>query len=265
MVINGGFMEVLDIREMDFNKLKLFDDIISTESSLYFDDELFYKFFDSFNKADVNNKRNKLLLLNDGDNSFDAVIPNILINNGNITCGCAMPNIKDAFPLFKYRNSGIFILLLYAVSLSLKKIHNDPRNIVVGDLHFNNILVDKNGKHYFIDFDSCKIGNISQDRLPTTLMEYVNNRGKFQFDVNVETDKLAMFLSTINALFGKKIDTLSIKEYDEKAEQLYTLKNMRNYFLEVKNNGTIICDVPYMSELISINDFPGSKIKIRTR
>ena len=107
------------------------------------------------------------------------------------------------------------------------------------------------------------IDGIPQDRLPKCFIEYVNNRGKFQFDVNTSTDKLCMFLSTINAIFGKKIDLLSIKEYDEKAEQLHTLKNMRNYFLEVKNNNTKICDVPYMSDLISINDFPDSKVMSR--
>lgn len=256
-------MEILDVRDIDFNNLELFNEVISTESSLYFDDKLFYKFFETFIKTNIDNKKKKLLLLNDGDKLNNVVIPNILINNGNITCGCAMTNIKNTNSLYKYRDSEVFMLLLYTVSISLKKIHNDPRNIVVGDLHFNNILIDKNGQHYFIDFDSCMIDGIPQDRLPTCLIEYVNNRGGFKFNVGVDTDKLTMFLSTINALFGKRIDVLSINEYDEKAEQLYTLKNMRNYFLEVKNNNTFICDVPYMCELISLNDLCDSKIKIR--
>lgn len=252
-------MEMWDIRDIDFNKLELFNCVNATESSLYFDDELFYKLYNGFLLTKT--KKRKILLLNQGVQLSDVIIPNILINNMDVLCGCAMTYIKDAETLIKYRNNDIFMLLLYAISISLKNIHIDPRNIVVGDLHFNNILIDKNGYHYFIDFDSCMIDGIPQDRLPTCLVEYVNNRGKFRFDVDTRTDKLCMFLSTINALFGKKIDILSIDEYDEKAEQLYTLKNMRNYFLEVKNNSTTICDIPYMSDFISINDFPGSKMK----
>lgn len=256
-------MEILDIKNIDFNKLEFFSDVNSTESSLYFAEELFYKLYDGFLLPKT--KEKKLLLLNDGEKIPGVVIPNILIKNDTLLCGCAMPYIKNAHSIIKYRQSIKFIMLLYAVSLSLKKIHNDPRNIVVGDLHFNNILIDNKSRHYFVDFDSCMIDDIPQDRLPKCFIEYVNNRGKFKFNVSSRTDKLCMFLSTINALFGKKIDDLSIKEYDIKAERISTLRNMRSYFLELKKNSTTIPDLPYLSDLISMNDFPGGKIKMRKK
>ena len=133
-------MEIFNLKDIDFSKLEFFSDVVSTESSLYFDDELFYKLYEGFVLPKT--KEKKLLLLNDGNNIPEVIIPNILIKNNKLLCGCAMSYVKNANSLFKYRNSDLFIPLLYAVSISLKKIHNDPRNIVVGDLHFNNILID---------------------------------------------------------------------------------------------------------------------------
>ena len=197
-------MEVLDIRDIDFGKLEYLD-VFSSEGSLYYDDKLFYKMYD--NLENIDNKEKKLLLLNDGINNFDAIVPHILIKNKLSTYGCAMDRVHEATSLIKYNKTDIFMLLLCGVSLSLEKIHGDPRKIVVGDLHFNNILIDNNRKHYFIDFDSCKIDGIAQDRLSTNLMQYVRNRGNFKFDVDSRSDKLCMVLSLINALFGKEIDS----------------------------------------------------------
>lgn len=256
-------MKILDIRDIDFNVLNMLD-VFSSECTIYYDEQLIYKFYDDVSSLILERKKKKIILLNEGELFSDVVIPNILIQNGKLMNGCAMENIKDSKSLIKYRNSDIFILLLFTVSLSLKKIHNDPRNIVVGDLHFNNILIDNNRKHHFIDFDSCMIEGIIQDRLPRGLIEYISNRNNFDFDVSYKTDKLCMLLSTINALFGKEIDSVSLYEYDEKAEKIRTLKNMREIFLAVKDNSVGIPDVPYFSDFVSLNDFPGTK-KIKNR
>lgn len=256
-------MQIINKRDIDFNKLNKLNWSKSTESTLYYDEELFYKMFADLFLAI--RKKKKLMLLNDGNVISDVVIPNILINDGLITSGCAMERIKGARSLYKYKNSDIFMMLVYLVSLSLKKIHNDPRNIVVGDLHFNNIIVDNKGQHHFIDFDSCMIDGIAADRLPKNLKYYVFDRGNFKFEVGKDTDRFCLFLSTLGAIFGKDIDYISEKEYDEKSEMIYTLKNMRSFFLEVKKNNKGIPDIPYLSELISINDFPGvKKMKVKS-
>jgi len=252
-------MKILDINDIDYEKLDILD-VLSTESTIYFDDELIYKFYDNLPLATLERKRKKLFLLNEGEEIPDAIIPNILIKNKNILIASGMKRIINGNSLIKYKNTDIFILLLYVISLSLKKIHNDPRNIAVGDLHFNNILIDDKGKHYFIDFDSCAINGIIQDRLPRSLKQYALNRGDFDFEVSHKTDKLCMLLSFVNSLFGKEIDTFSLYEYDKKAEQVQTLKNLREIFLNIKKNNIGIPNVPYLDEFISISDFPGKKL-----
>lgn len=245
-------MEILDIRDIDFSRLKIVDNIFASESSLYFDDRLFYKLFD--NLSNISSKKEKLLLLNDGDNISNVVIPKILINNRDILYGCAMDNIINSLALVKYSNSDIYSYLLYNVSVTLKNIHNDPRNIVIGDFHFNNIIIDKNNNHYFVDIDSCKINGLLQDRIPSNLIKYLKNRGYYNINVSVNTDKLCMFLSIINSLFGVDIDNMSMYEYDRKAEELLLLKEIRKYMLEIKNNSNYILEIPYLCDVISYNN-----------
>lgn len=251
-------MKILDIRDIDFEKLKIVDNVFASESSLYYDDKLFYKLFD--NLSNVSRKREKLLLLNNGEKISNVVIPNILINNMDKLYGCAMDNIIDSLALVKYRNTDIYSELLYNVSVSLKNIHNDPRNIVIGDFHFNNVIIDKNNNHYFIDIDSCMIDGILQDRTPSSLVKYLKNRGYFNTDVNTKTDKLCMFLSIINSLFSKDIDSISIEEYDKKSEELLLLREIRKYILEIKSNNKNIIELPYLCDVISCNELK-SKIK----
>jgi len=256
-------MKILDIRDIDFSKLDILD-VSSSESTIYLDEQLVYKFFDDASLSILERKRRKLILLNEGEVFSDVVIPNILLQNGKFLNGCAMRKIENSKSLIKYRSSDIFILLLYTISLSLKKIHDDPRNIAVGDLHFNNILIDEKGKHHFIDFDSCLIGGIMQDRLPRSLLQYVSNRNYFDFDVSYKTDKLCMLLSAVNSLYGKEIDSFSMYEYDERSEQIQILKDIKEIVLAVKNNSFGIPDVPYLSEIISIDDYSDGKIKKRS-
>lgn len=252
-------MEILDVRDIDFTKLEILD-VLSSEGSLYYDNKLFYKFYDGM--ININNKEKKLMLLDEGNNNFNAIVPYVLIKNRLLTYGCAMKYVKGANSLIKYKKNDNYMLLLYDVSSSLMRIHMDPRNIVVGDLHFNNILVDKNMKHYFVDFDSCMIDNIPQDRLPNNLLTYIGNRGNFDFDVNCDTDRLCMILSFIRSLFDMDIDSIDMDAYDKISEQISTLKNLREYVVGIKNNVIGIPSLPYLHEIISLKDISGiSKIR----
>lgn len=257
-------MDIIDINNIDFDELEMIYDVLSNESTLYYNNNFLYKFYDYLPRNILERKEKKLFLLNDGEKIPNVVIPSALIKNNDLLYGCIMKYIKNSKSLVQYKNSNCFIMFLYEISLTLKKIHKDPRNIVVGDLHFNNILIDKKGQHHFIDFDSCMIDGISQDSIPNSLVRYAGVRDDFDFEISPETDRLCMLLSAINSLLDKNIDSFSMYEYDKKAEKIQTLKNMRSIVLKVKNNSGGIPDVPYLSDVISINDFPAMRT-IRTK
>ena len=246
-------MKIIDIRDINFKKLELLE-VFSSESTLYFDNEQVYKLYDKHEVDVSKQKQEKILLLNECALPSNVVVPNTLIQNDNLMYGCIMKYIKNSKPLIKYKNENVFLKLLYEVSQSLSIIHNDARNIVVGDLHLNNILIDNNQNHFYVDIDSCMINGIREDRLPRNLMQYLINRSHYDIRASKETDKLCMILSIINALFDKDIDCLSMEEYDRKTIQTNMPIKLREVIIDIKNNKHDIPYVPYLHEIIESED-----------
>lgn len=259
-------MNFIQGNQIDFNSLSKINCDYNTEAILYRVDDSFYKFYRNIHSEKVKRKAFKLLILNEGITLKNVIVPDTLIVNKELLLGCRMDYIDYSLPLFKFTNisSSVnkFLKLVYDVSLSLREIHSDSRDIVVGDLNFNNIIFDSEFNHYFVDFDSSMVDGIASDRIPSMLHLYVKNNGIYKYDINRETDRLCMILNTLYMIFSKRIDFVTMDEYDEKAEKLETLKNMRGIVLKIKNSGGKIPVVPYLDELISSNDFtPKTTVK----
>lgn len=255
-------MEVLMKNEIDFGRLKRMKCDVNSESILYHDNNTIYKMFKNLPYRDLKRKKRKIELLSSGNPLDNVVLPQYEIMDGTVLSGYTMEYIKKSFPLFdftiKNKNINNFLQLVRKISLSLRKIHDDPRNIIVGDLSFSNIIFDENFKYYFVDFDSCMIDGISSDRICFLLDFYIKRRNINKFSISERTDKLSLMLCTLYTIFLRYIDGVSIYEYDLLSEKLETLKNMREYFLNIKKCSGSIPDVPYMDEMI---EQPIKKIK----
>ena len=256
-------MNIIDKKDINFDKLSIYKCPANSESKLFYDKHNMYKMFNDTNNIYLLRKKLKLEILSDGEKIDSAVLPDSIIMSDRSLSGYAMKRISDGVPIFdftsKNRNVNLFLNMMNNVSLSLRNIHLDPRNIVIGDLSISNIIFDKNMKHYFIDFDSVMIDKIIADRVPYSLDRYAKRCGIYKYDINKNTDRLCLILSTLFILFSKSIEEVSKKEYDEKAEKIETLKNMREIVLEIKKYNNIIPELPYIDELIITN-----KKKIKT-
>lgn len=254
--IRGKGMEIIRERDIDFSNLKKLKCDVNSESRLYYDEDTIYKMFKNLSFKHLRRKQKKIELLSDGAVLNSVVMPNQQILKGFVLSGYTMDYINDSLPLFEFtrrsQNVYVFLQLVRRLSLSLKEIHNDPRNIIVGDLSFSNIIFDDDFKHYFVDFDSCMIDGISSDRICFLLSDYINKRGKYRIDINENTDRLSLILCTLYTIFLKQIDEISMYDFDMVADKVEMLKNMRNIVLEIKKYGKIIPDVPYLDEIIPI-------------
>lgn len=248
-------MEIIREEDIDFIKLKRLYCKVNSESIIFYNKTKLYKMFKELSNWQLRRKKTKIELLHDGGELKDVVMPKEQIVNGIYLSGYTMDNIKNSIPIFDFtsRSKSIneFLNLIYRVSLSLRTIHNDPRNIVVGDLSFSNIIIDENMKHYFVDFDSCMIDKIPMDRIPAILDDYTKKRNIRLREINQDTDKFCLMLSTLYTIFRKDIDHVTMTEFDEKAERVNTLKNMREIVLDIKKNGNKIPNVPYIDEVIA--------------
>lgn len=251
-------MDFIGKRDINLNDLEKIKCESSSEAFLYRDGNLLYKMYKNAQSKKVQRKIFKLLILNDGDKIENTIIPDGLVLDSSFLLGSRMIFINSASSVYRFtdyeKSVRKYLNLINNISQTLKTIHSDPRNIIVGDLNFNNILFDKNMNHYFIDFDSCMVDGIAADRIPMILKNYAKKRGDYKFEINTDTDKLSLMLNTLYVIFGRHIDLVSMREYDEKAERLTTLRNAREFVELIKKDNQSIPEVPYIDELIHKED-----------
>lgn len=256
----GDIMRVLYLEDIDLCDLKEIKESDNKESTLFRDRNKVYKIFDDMSDYDRECKCRKIELLSDGKELPITVMPEDALVYGWLNDrfeGYTMDYIKESKTLNKLsiRNKDIRVLLsiLILISKSLEEIHLDSRNIVISDLHAENIIVDKNYKPHIIDIDSCKIDGIKNDAIPMALKQYLSNRNLFsslsQTNTTRNTDRLCFLMMAISLIFNKHIDKISMYQYDEVSERINILKNMREIVLEVQKSQTIP-EVPYFHHMI---------------
>ena len=234
------------------------------ESVLFHNNDTIYKFFVTLSNDERKRKQQKVEIL-----SSEKISPIIINPKEQIICknldeqfeGYTMDYIKSSKTLYKafVKNKRLSILLpiLITISKSLEEIHSNPMDIVISDLHAENIIVDKNYKPYIIDIDSCKIATIKNDSIPTTLKYYLLNRNLFhsieETKTTKNTDKLSFLMMSLGLIFNKHVDDILMNQYDKVAERIIILQTMREIVLEIKKCKTIP-EVPYFHEIIIEND-----------
>ena len=258
-------MDIVRKEDINFDNLRKLKCRANSESDLYTDEEVLYKIFQSITPRELRKKERKIELLSDGDKIENVILPESKIINGNLISGYSMDYVKDSMILFEFakrsKNINDFLRVVYEVSLTLRKIHNDPRNIVVGDLSFSNIIFDKDFNHYFVDIDGSMIGDIPSERISFLLSDYTVLRGMYRFNVDKNSDIFSLMLCTLHTIFGIEIDNVSMYDFDFVAEKNETLRNMRKFVVEMKRKNNYIPNVPYMDEIIKLP----SKKRVKTK
>jgi len=258
-------MDIIRKADIDFKSLQRLKCRANSESNLYSDGENLYKIFKGLMPMQLRRKERKIEMLGDGTKIDNVILPESKIMDGNLLSGYNMMYVKDALILFEFakrsKNINDFFRMVYEVSLTLRKIHNDPRNIVVGDLSFSNIIFDKNFNHYFVDLDGCMIGDIPSERLCFLLWDYVKYRGMYRFDVNKNSDVFSLMLCTLHTIFGVSVDNISMYDYDFISERVENLRNIRKFVVEMKKKNNFLPEVPYMDEVIKIPSKKKIKVK----
>lgn len=266
-------MDVIRLENINFDNLKHVSSKLNCEARLYTDNKICYKIFreELYAPWQLRRKYKKIKMLNKNSGEYlqGVVLPiDIIINRMGKISGYTMKYIPDSQTLshFKTEDTLLISKILYEVSQSVRKIHQDPRKIIISDLHFGNILLDKNYQHYFVDFDSCSIGRMLNETAPTSLSNYVylTDSSKYRIiketirelngypsytETNQETDKLCLILATLKYFFDKSIVNISEADYDKKCEEVPFLNNMKSCFLYLKKYPKWL-EVPYLDEFI---------------
>lgn len=246
-------MEEIRLTQLKIEKMNSIKSNHHIESTLYYDNDTLYKIFKKdLNSGDLKNKKTKVEILAAGPPLPTVVMPIDQIYYNRHFSGYTMKYISNATDLYNFdikSNPQMFLNILLTISKSLEEIHKDARKIIIGDLSFNNIIVDEQFNPYIVDIDSCKIVGIENETISGLFNEYLCNRKIYHTYGTPNEDRLSMLLSILYMIFRIDIDNIIMYVYDKIAERSETLQNIRSLILEIKNSESIPY-IPYFHEMI---------------
>ena len=174
-------MNIIYLNENDLNKfIKISDD--SFESVVYLYKNKIFKVFktknDKYNcaqyeKNDLENKRNKLILLNQMNLDSRFVTAKELIYINNEFRGYTMDFISfNTLDDFLFKNRKLKIYLLQQIKSIIESAHKN--DLILGDINSRNFFI-RNNYIYIGDLDNCTINEYKTDSLNMSIVkEYLN-------------------------------------------------------------------------------------------
>lgn len=249
-------MRIIDERDLELKKARKISKK-TYESNMYELDGKAYKMFKRrTNKEKLEIKKHKVLLLEDSTTK-QIVKPDTLIMKKSKLSGLGMDYIENLGTLYDFskvcKEVSKYLLVIRNASLGLKDIHNDPLEIVINDLTFFNIIFDEYLNTYYVDADSYEVGKFKATSIAGFLADYCKKRGLNPYPACPLFDRFEFAYCFIEAIFGRRIKDISFYEFDELAEKIETLKNMRLCFKQIKQCEKVP-NIPYMCDLISDKD-----------
>ena len=247
-------MKQIYLKDIKFKNLKLIHGNY-LESEIYHDNNLTYKLY----KGDIGTwertrKRKKMEEFGENKTNLPILVPKaqILFREKNPRFigyvmdyfeGCNLSNWIEHHDILE------ILELEKRISLALKKIHEDDRNIILGDLHFGNILINEEKDFRFCDFDSYHIGKRKADSYSYLLEEYLRNK-KIPYRDSRKLDNISLLLMTYGIIFNKRIMEITPYEYDEKKEELPFLEQSKRYYKSLRYAERKAPFVPYLHEMM---------------
>lgn len=238
-------MKITNISQQRANNLRKYDiKCLNTEAILYYfsmkkkwvkEDKIFKKFFVT-SGIEFGNKMytiNSLIDYKDEINIEELVIPDCLVSINTNIVGYAM-DLVDGINLSQViYNSKIEIKEKIRILKKFGEVLNKMNNVrkytnindfYIGDIHEENIMVEKNGNIKIIDLDSCKILNNLAS--PTRYLQSLKRKGivfnqKYNIDninpdiikPNIQTDYYCYIILLLNTLYQGDITKLDMKDF----------------------------------------------------
>lgn len=213
-------LEKLEFNNLDLNKLQELKDVLCS-NKLYIDNEYLYKIFnlEIVDESQVDEIKRKISLFDSVNLDF-LVTPEKCFYDGDTLKCVASKFIKNSETINDLAiRKGVSYALdnIIDASKKLRKLHYCGKNIVVGDMHFDNIIVDDKNKVYFIDVEGYGIEDFKPTFIPnvtSSFYDWMNYRQKR--DMNM--DRVSFLLSLFGVVFEKNIMSIGEYTYDEKSE-----------------------------------------------
>ncbi len=255
-------LDYIDVDDIDFKKFQIINKEIASKSTIFWDvyNNKFYKIFNE----SVNLSPDNMKILEQKEEKMSAFkkIEGIdfvsqatkLISNKDYVIGYQADYI-NAKRLYEIDTNNIkkLFIILSKISYHLMLLHHKNGNPVIGDLHFDNFLVDSNGNDYFTDYDSYGINGIEVDNFSKALTSYCDTMN-YQIYDDESYDRLSFMLALFQMIFDNLITKINNKDF-LKITRLYPVfEKLEEVFITLKSSYNFIPDIPYFHEIIKEED-----------
>lgn len=248
-------MYYINYKNIDFSKMSKLDDISSTNDIYLYKDKII-KIFKKYSKEQLKELEFKIELFDEKTNFEFLSVPNYIIKKDGIITGTISPFIENSFTLNEllHRKSILEELnVIRDISIKLSKLHNSKSKIVVGDMHFDNVIIDNKNNSYFIDVESYGIDTYKPSDIPSITYNYYTWMNYYlQHSDNM--DRISFFLALFSTIFDKNIISVSENEYELKMQDITVLSKLKEVFLDLKYSYAEEPDIPYLYEVITNDD-----------
>lgn len=245
-------MKEIELTSINFETLKKFKDTEAQESVIYHDNKKVYKLYQNFNMYDLIIRELHVDEISKVTNLKIAQPLEKIINN-DFFCGCTM-ELKKGITLSRFeQNHSISELKdkLIDISEELERIHLSNKKIILGDINYNNIIVDETKDDFsFIDIDGAGIKRIEPMAISFPLYEYLELRDVV-YKGKQNYDRLAFLLAFYQTVFGKSFDDIKEDEFERKTDEIPFLNRSRYDFKVLKKKNKTIKEVPYFHDIFS--------------
>lgn len=248
-------MEEIKLKEIDLSILQKIQSQ-GTKSTIYTDGDLCYKFLDGLYPNEKIDLYKKFLDM-DGIKIYNVLFPkHLIVENGNLK-GYTMKYFANSVPLSdkflrRYFNCNEIFNYVEKASRILRNIHSN--GIVWQDLSFENILVDDRGNVVFCDIDSCTYKEYSSPFFSILFKEFLIDYRKSEVSTKEDIDKVSMILSFYLTMYGELLQRITRKQYHILSDNINTLENLRGIANILIDKSCPIKDIPYLDEVIDLND-----------
>lgn len=259
--------------ESIINDKELFD-VSGSESKIYSDNLYIYKIFKTLKKSYLKNKFYKINLLSSLTYFDSGVLPldNIMDNNC-LFRGYSAEKISGQTLIEIYEKRGIYDFLLGIIDSSKKlhDIHSRSEKIILADVNCSNIILRETENNLytnsiFVDLDNASIDGLKYDRYSGILQRFYKPRTR-NLRISQNTDRLAQLLYLMFYMFNENntIYGLNMLEFDERSEEITSLKNMKKLIISLQNYKSCLPQIPYLFEMLNYEEIKKLKLDRRRK
>lgn len=248
-------MDKIKLNDIDFSKLKKVQ-TMEKQNTTFVDGDNFIKILDKLYLEEKDVLYRKLLVL-EGVAVNNLLLPKTLIINDSKLVGYITDDFKNSCSLIDYFGTSRFVnckdifVALKKASIILRDIHN--AGIIYQDVHFDNILINKEKEVKFIDIDACAYQNYTSIFIPYILKRFIDYKKENIYFRSKNMDRISFMLSFFNLMYMKEIQAITKRQYHSLSKHISTLENARLYANQLLLDNPLP-DVPYLDEIINDKD-----------